>query len=152
MPPSIRAISLWQPWASLIALGIKHYETRSWRMNYSGPLAIHAAKTTRGVMAYEFVKGTDSNEDAQLILDALHAAGVGALADLPLGAVLCETRAVGTVPVEAIRDGLTPIERAVGDYRDGRWAVELDLVEVYKEPIPAKGQQGLWSWEKVNHG
>ena len=40
----IRIISLWQPWASLIALNLKQYETRSWGAPYRGKLAIHAAK------------------------------------------------------------------------------------------------------------
>ena len=40
----IKAISLWQPWASLIALGGKKIETRSWPTKYRGPLAIHASK------------------------------------------------------------------------------------------------------------
>lgn len=44
----MKAISLWQPWASLIAHGVKTIETRSWSTPYRGPLAIHAAKTTKG--------------------------------------------------------------------------------------------------------
>lgn len=40
----MKAITLWQPWASLIAIGAKKYETRSWKTNYRGPIAIHAAK------------------------------------------------------------------------------------------------------------
>lgn len=40
----MRIISLWQPWASAISLGLKQFETRSWSTNYSGLLAIHAAK------------------------------------------------------------------------------------------------------------
>jgi len=36
----MKAISLWQPWATLIALGLKTVETRSWRMDYRGPLVI----------------------------------------------------------------------------------------------------------------
>src|SRR5437660_12667474 len=41
------AISLWQPWASLIALGLKRFETRSWPLRKYSPrmsYAIHAAK------------------------------------------------------------------------------------------------------------
>jgi len=38
----MKAITLWQPWASLIALGEKTIETRSWSTKYRGPLAIHA--------------------------------------------------------------------------------------------------------------
>lgn len=44
-----KAISLWQPWASLIAYGVKTIETRSWSTSYRGPIAIHAAKTTKGI-------------------------------------------------------------------------------------------------------
>lgn len=40
----MRAITLWQPWASAVALGSKTIETRHWSTNYRGPLAIHAAK------------------------------------------------------------------------------------------------------------
>lgn len=43
-----RALSLWQPWASLIAVGAKAVETRGWSTPYRGLLAIHAAKTTKG--------------------------------------------------------------------------------------------------------
>jgi hypothetical protein len=41
----MKALSLWQPWATLIALKKKQIETRSWRTTYRGPLAIHAAKS-----------------------------------------------------------------------------------------------------------
>src|SRR5258708_5270609 len=40
----VKALTLWQPWASLIAVGAKTIETRSWSTSYRGPLAIHAAK------------------------------------------------------------------------------------------------------------
>ena len=40
----MRAISLWQPWATAIAVGVKQIETRHWKTDYRGPIAIHAAK------------------------------------------------------------------------------------------------------------
>ena len=40
----MKALSLTQPWASLVVIGAKCYETRSWATNYRGPLAIHASK------------------------------------------------------------------------------------------------------------
>lgn len=45
----MRAITLWQPWASLIAIGAKTIETRSWSTAYRGPLAIHAGATLAGI-------------------------------------------------------------------------------------------------------
>ena len=35
---------MWQPWASLIAIGAKQIETRHWPTKYRGPIAIHTAK------------------------------------------------------------------------------------------------------------
>ena len=38
----MKALTIRQPWASLIAAGVKTIETRSWSTRYRGPLAIHA--------------------------------------------------------------------------------------------------------------
>jgi hypothetical protein len=40
----MKALTLIQPWATLVALGEKQIETRSWDTKYRGPLAIHAGK------------------------------------------------------------------------------------------------------------
>lgn len=40
----MRALTIRQPWASLIAAGVKTIETRSWSTKYRGPIAIHAGK------------------------------------------------------------------------------------------------------------
>src|SRR2546427_534687 len=39
----VKALTLTAPWAHLIAAGAKRIETRSWRTDYRGQLAIHAA-------------------------------------------------------------------------------------------------------------
>src|SRR5690242_8554312 len=41
---TIKAISLWQPWASLMAIEAKRNETRGKPWKYQGDVAIHAAK------------------------------------------------------------------------------------------------------------
>ena len=38
----MKAITLKQPWATLVAEGLKKYEFRSWRYNYRGEILIHA--------------------------------------------------------------------------------------------------------------
>lgn len=38
----MKVITLKQPWASLVAYGYKKYEFRSWKLNYRGPILIHA--------------------------------------------------------------------------------------------------------------
>lgn len=40
----MKAITIWQPWASLWACGAKKFETRGWATSYRGPIAIHAAE------------------------------------------------------------------------------------------------------------
>lgn len=38
----MKVITLKQPWATLVAEGIKTWEFRSWRYNYRGEILIHA--------------------------------------------------------------------------------------------------------------
>ena len=45
----MKGMTLWQPWATRVAIGAIRHETGSWSTHYRGPLAIHAAKTTRDI-------------------------------------------------------------------------------------------------------
>jgi hypothetical protein len=40
----MKALTIRQPWATLIVMGIKNIENRSWKTNYRGELLIHAGK------------------------------------------------------------------------------------------------------------
>ena len=40
----MKAITVWQPWATLLATGKKKCETRSWKTNYRGEVLIHAGR------------------------------------------------------------------------------------------------------------
>jgi len=136
----MRALSLWNPWAALVAIEAKRYETRGWVPDQIGPgfeLAIHAA----------------AKKDRESLALAMSPPFRPALKphypkldDLPFGAVLCVVRVVATYRTEEIRDSLSETERAFGDYSDGRYAWELELLERFDEPIPAKGAQKLWYW------
>lgn len=134
----MRAISLHQPWATLIATGAKQYETRSWSTSYRGPLIIHAAKqydegAQRGPNRVHFIKAfLDAN-----IVDYR--------SQIPLGAYLCIVDLVDVVPTESIVNSLPEQERAFGDYSPGRFAWKLENVRVLPESVPARGYQGLWN-------
>lgn len=41
----MKAITIKQPFASLIAAGLKEYEFRTWKTNYRGEIFIHAGKS-----------------------------------------------------------------------------------------------------------
>ncbi|WP_462265711.1 ASCH domain-containing protein [Mucilaginibacter sp.] len=42
----MKALTIRQPWAHLIVLGIKDIENRSWKTNYRGRIYVHAALNT----------------------------------------------------------------------------------------------------------
>ena len=132
MPEPIPALTLWQPWASLIAIGVKPFETRSWATRYRGPLAIHAGTERRGLR--------DARE-VPAIFDALAAARLTPAA-LPLGCIVAVVDLTACWPTEAIvADGL---DDPFGDYGPGRFGWHLARVRPLPEPIHCSGRQRLW--------
>lgn len=133
----LKALTLQQPWATLVAMGAKRIETRSWRTRYRGPLAIHAAAglppAARAACLHPPLEA------------ALRAADVWPPESLPRGAVLavtcllaCARIGPDTIPPEP--------ERSFGDYAPGRWAWLLEDVHALPQPIPVRGALGLWEW------
>ena len=54
----MKVLTLKQPWATLVAEGIKKYEFRSWKTNYRGKILIHAGT---GIDKKELEKFRDLN-------------------------------------------------------------------------------------------
>lgn len=131
----MKTISLWQPWASLVATNWKHYETRSWSTNYRGPLLIHAAKHTDD-LEYWF--------NQPKFKEHLQASGIAHWIDLPRGAIIAAVKLVSVIPTEHIRHRLSSTELAFGNYEDGRFAWELEFGYRFVSPIPYRGAQGLF--------
>jgi len=168
----MKVLSVIQPWASLIVLGRKHFETRSFPTHYRGELAIHASK--------------GFPRDCKLIT---HREPYARLLDdvsiLPLGAVLGIVRLIGVTEIAsggrttaekigavdevavlaiaedeadlnrvrvnsraAVTFAITRDEHGVGDFSPYRYAWELEVVERFEKPIPAKGNRGLWDWSR----
>lgn len=156
----MKAITLTQPWATLVAIGAKRVETRTWSTRYRGPLAIHAAKGL-GQPAMDFVRMCRTEP---------FKAALGTEGDLLARGMVVATAAlvavIWTEHVEVIvtddrgadydrdgpylRDGVLligPREAAFGDYSRGRYAWLLEDVRPLPEPVPARGALGLWEWE-----
>ena len=130
----IHAVTLWQPWASLVAQGAKHIETRSWLTSYRGPLAIHAAK--RYTPDLQVMADQEPFRSALAGIDPEGYLGmVVAVAEL----VDCRLITADNIPPEP--------ERSFGDYRPGRFMWILRDICKLAEPVPVKGKQGLWVWE-----
>ncbi len=132
----MKALSIRQPWAALVAAGAKRYETRSWPTAHRGPLAIHASTA--------FAARDRALCGGRLWADAL-GIPLGDSAALPLGRVLAVCELVACVRTEDL--GLLPEpERLFGDFRPGRWAWRLERVHRLATPVPVRGRLGLWEW------
>lgn len=138
MSDKMKALTLWQPWASLIAQGNKKFETRSWATYYRGPLLIHAAK--------RIPRKGDAN---QQIVTALKDSGIKQIGDLPFGAAICTVYLLNIFRVEDVLDRgwISPEERDFGDYSPGRFAWQFVNLCPMPTPIPMIGRQGLWTAE-----
>jgi hypothetical protein len=134
----MKTLTVWQPWASLIAFGEKQFETRSWTTKYRGPLAIHAGM--RFTMQQQTLCWQLPFASA-LIRHSVHTP-----ADLPMGRVVCIADLIDVVPTHGYRSQLSKQELIFGDYRDGRYAWKLANVHVLCNALPATGRQGLWEW------
>jgi activating signal cointegrator 1 len=135
----MKALSIIQPWASLIALGAKKIETRVWPTNYRGKLAIHASK--------RFPEDCGS-----LCFDEPFKAALAEFFsdsesfNLPTGAILATATIIGCVPVEQVsRELLAKDEGWFGNYEPGRWAWLLTDVRRLLQPIQCNGALGLWT-------
>lgn len=136
----MKAITLTQPWATLVAIGAKKIETRSWATDYRGPLAIHAAKgfpvAARAVCTENYA-----------IRATLRQAGID-VDELPRGVIVAVCRLVDCRRIRGKVDEPRYPEVCFGDYTPGRYAWILEDVRPVIPPVPARGALGLWEWEE----
>lgn len=140
----MKALTLWQPWASLVAMGEKKVETRCWSTAYRGELAIHAAAR---IPPAWLGASREFPEFKRELFDVLmvHAPKKG-IPELPRGAVLCIVRLVTIRPTSEVAEDLSKRELIFGNYESGRYAWFFEMVEQFKDPIPVKGNRLLWNW------
>jgi activating signal cointegrator 1 len=150
----MKTITLTQPFATLVAIGAKTIETRSWPTRYRGPLAIHAAAGLGPVGGKAGFTALCAEEPFRSVLRAYllqlwqAAPSVRDFAEhaLPRGVIVatCQLRACHRT--EELMVPISEQERAFGDYTPGRWAWVLSDGRALPEPIPARGALGLWDW------
>ena len=162
----MKAISLWNPFAWLIAHGHKKVETRSWMpprfmLRPDVRFAIHAAKKWDGTLA-------SICQNQPFFRDCLARFGLATLkktgpAVLGNGRLLATCRIAQVVPTahvgcldESVSTGPYPTdlrisrqERAFGDYSVGRYAWVLEDIRPIKTTPEAVGAQGFFEvhWE-----
>lgn len=129
---TMKAISIWQPWATLIASGVKAHETRHWPTEHRGQIAIHASKRL------DF-----AGAPVQLCGRVL---GRAWWEKCPLGAVVAIARLRTCRSTDDVFQHITRADEACGDFSEGRFAWALTEVRPLDEPIPTLGRQGLFNW------
>ena len=134
----MKALSLLQPWATLIALGYKQYETRSWGTKHRGPLAIHASA---GKPAW----ARQVCETDPIISELLKKHHL-TFDNLPRGVVLGITTVDEVWPVEKLLRlrKLSATELACGDYSEKRHIWELGTFRESGYYPDCKGALSIW--------
>ena len=125
----MKFLSIWQPWAQMLAIGEKEYETRSWSTNYRGVLAIHASKKN------------DLCRYSEPFRSLLRKHGLSY--DLPMGCIVGVCRVVDCVSTVSIRNSVSEQEYSLGDFGIGRYAIKVEGAVLLKSPVPMRGMQGI---------
>lgn len=156
MSTTYTAISLHQPYASLIACGAKHYETRGWAPPpglIGQRIAIHAAKHRptleelvpfRGDPHSFFRRGGWQ--------DRMHFGAVvctAVLLDALQVTRFMPTDMEGLERVPVLSNGTALYDARYGDYAQGRWIWMLGSVKQILPPAPERGRQRFWRWTQV---
>lgn len=155
----IKALSLWQPWASLVAAGAKRFETRAWYTHHRGLLAIHAGLTREGW-------GTAPRAALVRLRDLAYPPPPEYAAQRPIpelprpddfahGCLVALVELVDCHPITPeLLDIVTERELArgrreggeldLGHWREGRFAWELRRIARIQPPVACTGLQGLF--------
>lgn len=127
----LRALTIHQPYASAILLGIKQYETRPQKTNIRGRIAIHAGKKELS----EVLRQLPDEQREELL--ALYRQPPLCDELIYRGAIIGTVELVDCVPIEEIAKSVSARERILGDYSPGRFAWVLRDPIRFDSPVPA---------------
>lgn len=151
----IKALSLWQPWASLIP-GPKSLETRGWDTSYRGPLLICASKgglppqkVVDLLMQPEFFQALKHliPQYGERDLPRLRLWAEGIYQNLPFGMAVATCNLVATYSTESLTPKQIGENLPFGDFRSKRFAWDLRDRKAIKKPFRITGKQKLFDVE-----
>lgn len=140
----MRAISIWQPWATLLASGAKRIETRSWYprgLRSDQLVAIHAGKR----WTTQVRDLCQADPMFRRYLQLAERRGLWSFEHPPLGCIVAIARFERAMPTEELASQITQRERRFGNYGPGRFGWIFSDVQPIR-PVPLRGQQGLFEW------
>lgn len=131
----MKVLTIKQPWASLIMLGLKKYEFRSWKTDYRGELLIHAGK------------GIDK--------DGMERLKKYIPEDIPYEGIIGKVRLIDCIKTSS--EFYDKVQKENKDIyaksvfnQDYAW--QMEVIEVYDNPIKVKGKLRLWNYEGGANG
>jgi hypothetical protein len=140
---NFKGLSLWEPWATAMADGLKQNETRSWPMSYRGDLVICAAKKRPTLRE---LGGNRVLHEAALCLDSFgKALCVVEVYDCQRSEVF---KPMVPRPLSSwVRDTIYVSEREweMGNYEPGRWIFMTRNLRRLRAPVYVTGRQGLFN-------
>lgn len=130
----MKALSLWQPWASLWLSPAKVHETREWKTDYRGPLLVHAAKRIAVCV------------DPRLDEICVRKFGESWRKTLPRGALIGRIQLVSMISTNEYGPSVTCSNYTCGNWAPDRWGWQRDdHYDLFRHPIPYKGLQKLFN-------
>ncbi len=132
----MKVLTLHEPWATLVAKGIKTIETRSWPTKFRGRIAIHSGKREMPIPSE--VQGVMKSHNIEC--DDLQYGKIIATAEL-YGSCLEMDQDI----IDRIRQLWGEDEMALGWYEAGRFAWYLKDIRMLEEPVAIRGYQRLWN-------
>lgn len=153
---TIAALTVWQPWASLIAIGAKPFEFRGWRAPaylIGKRLAIHAgARPVKIAEVRALLVRLHSDRWAQTglirdpAIELLERVKAGEA--LPQRAVVCVATVGEPVSGHAAVQSIGAVLNDSDRDAHANWGWPMLDVERLDPPSPANGKQGLWRWTR----
>ena len=128
----MKALTIKEPWASLIIEEYKKYEFRSWKTKYRGKILIHAGCSVEKDMMKRF-------SDYNINVNPGYIIGHATIVDCILVNEEFNKKLRNIDPVVYGRSNHTET-----------YAWKLENVVKYDNPIPCKGKLGLWNYCEVN--
>lgn len=162
----MKALTLTQPYATLVTVGAKKIETRGWKTSFRGPLAIHAAKgfpgeAKRFCEARMVCRALGWPECPTPLTQEWMDESKRLINSLPLGKVIVTCNLVDVVRTQDFlcQEGVfdrypelfTEQEQAFGNYEEGRYGWILEDVKMLPDPDPVKGALSLWEWDDAHY-
>lgn len=141
----MKALVLYQPWATLMAIGVKRNETRGRPWEYDGDVAICAARQKLGDdVPDSYMPGLQRLWDHRDLV-GVYASNIRDLyCALPFGAVVCVVHKIGcrsTNDSNANDPSLTAMELDCGDYSSNRFYYPTGNCRRLVTPVPVVGRQ-----------